>query len=633
MKIRKGIWHWPKVKKGLATTLMTITAFGYLSLSTQGTIIAQTSTGTDEQTSTVITPTNDPMTTESLTVPENETENETTTDTETPSDAESVTPTAEAEPSPTDNQEIPSGGSVYDDHPDLNNILGIASQFHIFAREASLHTHTAGNLAVALLHDNANFGTTNVLELLDRDITYIQKIDKLSSSSFVSAGNIRDNKVIFGEGISIDISNRERPLVNGVHLGNLDADEVYQDRDGQVYIDFDSEFAKLAQTNLALSQQTPQKHYTAADFPEMNTREIDIRQFTPDENGQIVISLAAEVLSIVQPLRIRGLSTEATGNTIVINVDTEGQANYNSNSPIIVFYGDDKEPRSNKDADDYGDNHLLWNFHNQQQPLTGTLQFNGCFQGSVLAPSANLIATKNMDGNLIANRVQINAESHRWDLQDSSAPEEEDEEKEKPGTDEEEEDEEKPGTDEEEDLEEPDKPDPDEEEDPEEPEKPDPGEEEDLEEPDKPDPGEEEDLEEPEKPDPGEEDPEPETPAVPDPSPEVEELTTTDTESPSQLGSDLDAALALPASQRPAAVKLVLRRIDTAITAAHQANNNVRATRLETLRTRGLAALSTSRLPQTGEIQSPVIATVGASLMIIMIVIGWTITKKRRRNR
>lgn len=625
MKIRKGIWHWPKVKKGLATTLMTITAFGYLSLSTQGTIIAQTSTGTDEQASTVITPTNDSMTTESLTVPENEPENETTADTttntETPSDAESVTPTAEAEPSPTDNQEIPSGGSVYDDHPDLNNILGIASQFHIFAREASLHTHTAGNLAVALLHDNANFGTTNVLELLDRDITYIQKIDRLSSSSFVSAGNIRDNKVIFGEGIPIDISNRERPLVNGVHLGNLDADEVYQDRDGQVYIDFDNEFAKLAQTNLALSQQTPQKHYTAADFTDWNTREIDVRQFTADENGQIVISLAAEVLSIAQPLRIRGLSTEATGNTIVINVDTEGQANYNSNSPIIVFYGDDKEPRSNKDADDYGDNHLLWNFHNQQQPLTGTLQFNGCFQGSVLAPSANLIATQNMDGNLIANRVQINAESHRWDLQDSSTPkEEDDEEKEKPGTDEEEEeDEEKPGTDEEEDLEEPDKPDPDEEEDPEEPEKP--------------DPGEEEDLEEPEKPDPGEEDPEPETPAVPDPSPEVEELTSTDTESTSQLESDLNAALALPASQRQAAVKRVLRRIDTAITAAHQANNSVRATGLEALRTRGLATLSTSRLPQTGENQSPVIATVGASLMIIMIVIGWTITKKRRQNR
>ena len=629
MKIRKGIWHWPKVKKGLATTLMTITAFGYLSLSTQGTIIAQTSTGTDEQTSTVITPTNDSMTTESLAVPENETENETTTDIETPSDAESVMPTAEAEPSPTDDQRIRSGGSVYDDHPDLNNILGIASQFHIFAREASLHTHTAGNLAVGLLHDNANFGTTNELELLDRDITYIQKIDQLSSSSFVSAGSIRDNKVIFGEGISIDVTDRNRPLVDNVYLGNLDADEIYQDRDGQVYIDFDSEFAKLAQTNLALSQRTPQKHFTAADFPEMNTREIDVRQFTPDENGQIVISLAAEVLSIVQPLRIRGLSTEATGNTIVINVDTEGQTDYNSNSPIIVFYEDDTDPRSNKDADDYGDNHLLWNFHNQQQPLTGTLQFNGCFQGSVLAPSANLIAKQNMDGNLIANRVEIWAESHRWDLEDSSAPDPGEEENEKPGTgEEEEEDLEEPDPGEnEEDLEEPEEPGIDEEE------EPDPGEEEDLEEPDIPDPKETEDGDKPGDPEPEDPEVEPETPAVPDPSPEVEELTTTDTKSPSQLESDLTAALALPTSQRTTAVKRVLRQIDTAITAAHQAQDSVRATRLETLRTRGLAALNTGRLPQTGENQSPVIATIGASIMIIMLVIGWTITKKRRQHR
>jgi len=71
---------------------------------------------------------------------------------------------------------VQAGGDVYDDFPDLNNILGVSSAFHIFARDAELNAHTNGNLAVQNLTGNVNFGTNVIEELLDKDISYIQNI-------------------------------------------------------------------------------------------------------------------------------------------------------------------------------------------------------------------------------------------------------------------------------------------------------------------------------------------------------------------------------------------------------------------------------------------------------------------------
>ncbi|MQS77215.1 LPXTG cell wall anchor domain-containing protein, partial [Lactobacillus halodurans] len=41
-------------------------------------------------------------------------------------------------------------------------------------------------------------------------------------------------------------------------------------------------------------------------------------------------------------------------------------------------------------------------------------------QGSVLAPKAEIEVNSNLDGNIAADKVIVNAETHRWDLQDNS---------------------------------------------------------------------------------------------------------------------------------------------------------------------------------------------------------------------
>ncbi|MGP4115791.1 KxYKxGKxW signal peptide domain-containing protein [Levilactobacillus zymae] len=182
---------------------------------------------------------------------------------------------------------VPSGGSVYDDYPTLedDNLLGVSSAFHIFARDAELNAHTNGNLAVQNLAGNVNFGTNIIEELLDKDISYIQNFTNLASSSFVSAGDTRENKVIFGEGITVDVSNPNRPKVNGIDIDHLVASEVYQDQNGQTYIDFDKEFEKLRNKNANFAAANSVRDYTAADFDDQNNRVIDVTDMTPDENG------------------------------------------------------------------------------------------------------------------------------------------------------------------------------------------------------------------------------------------------------------------------------------------------------------------------------------------------------------
>ncbi|QAR39222.1 collagen-binding domain-containing protein [Lactiplantibacillus plantarum] len=319
------------------------------------------------------------------------------------------------------NDAVADGGNVTDDYPDLHNMLGVSSQFHIFAREAELHAHTNGNVAVQNLVGNVNFGTNIIEELLDKDISYIQNISNIAGSSFVSAGETRSNKVIFGENIEIDVSNPNRPMVNGVYIDHLLASEVYQDKDGNVYIDFDKEFAKLEKLGASLSEASANATYTSDSFEDMNQRVIDVTDMQPDADGHIVINLSADVLNTSTPLTIKGLSADADGNTVIINVDTAGATNYQVNSQIKIIYDDGTE-RNNKETEDFGDNHLLWNFYDStasDKLATGVISVDRPFQGSILAPAAEIDANQNIDGNIIANKVNVKAETHRWDLQDN----------------------------------------------------------------------------------------------------------------------------------------------------------------------------------------------------------------------
>ncbi|MDG5113050.1 collagen-binding domain-containing protein [Companilactobacillus pabuli] len=327
------------------------------------------------------------------------------------------------------NPEVQNGGKVSDDFQDVSkNNLGYASKFHIFAKEATLNAHTNGNLAVGSLFGNVNFGTNITDEkLLDKDISYVQEVKNMSESSFVSSNDHRTNKVVFGEVNDVELGkDNASPLVNETPINHLLNNEIFQDKDSNEYLDFDQEFAKLENKSGSLAS-TNSKTITNADFPDQNQRVIDLSDFEADANNQIVINLDPEVLNASTPLTISGLSADKGGTSIIINVDTKGQNPYAMNSQIKLRFNNGEEnpiERPNQETEYFDDNHLLWNFYDSSagnKQFDGIIEMNNTFQGSVLAPDATINIHHNLDGNIVAEKVNVvGGETHRWDLQDNN---------------------------------------------------------------------------------------------------------------------------------------------------------------------------------------------------------------------
>jgi len=328
-----------------------------------------------------------------------------------------------------ENDYVQDGGNIIDDYPNYEQReLGMASYFHIFAKEATLSNHVSGNVAVGTLNGNNNFGNDVPKEYLDKDINYIEKVNKINGSSFIERNNNDKNKIVFGIDNIINVNDPLNPEVNGTKMGHLNKDEIYQDKGTNKYIDFESYFNVLESKSAKISQRKSENYISAGDFEEPNKRVINLSDYTPDENNQIVITLNADVLNVDRTLRIAGLSVDKGGTNIVINVDMDGATSYGMNSEIELYYddgdGDQTEYGRRRGPDQtefFDDNHVLWNFYdskNSDQLYHGTISFDRSFLGSLLAPKASVTINHNYDGNIVAENVLIkDGESHQWNYQ------------------------------------------------------------------------------------------------------------------------------------------------------------------------------------------------------------------------
>lgn len=265
-------------------------------------------------------------------------------------------------------------------------------------------------------------------KLIDKDISYVENVHNLANSSFVNKTDSRSNKVIFGVDNDIKLGeNGNNPSVNEIKIDHLDNDEIYQDKGTNKYIDFKEYFEELEQTSSDLANSHTTVSIKNSDFPDRNQRVINLENYEPT-NNQIVIDLDADVLDMDTPLTIAGLSSDKGGTTIIINVDGKGVNPLNVNSQIKLIYnhgdGVNNVERPNQETEFFDDNHLLWNFYDSSasdNQFAGDIEINRPFQGSILAPDATINIHQNLDGNIVADKVNVlGGETHRWDLQDNS---------------------------------------------------------------------------------------------------------------------------------------------------------------------------------------------------------------------
>ncbi len=289
-------------------------------------------------------------------------------------------------------------GNVYNDLTGNYGLLGIAGQFHVFAKnKTTVNAHTDGNIATHELDANNNFGTELHEGLLNQEINYIQKTDSFINSSGIPTGDTRVNKFVVGSNVDVALQDG-RPTVNGARIDHLTPDDFYKDLDGNEYIDFEQEFARLNVAANDLATATPVKTYTAADFPDMNNRTIDLTGLS--DSGFLLVNIDAEVLTMNTPLQIINPSDQV----VVFNVINSSSA-LNVQSPIK--YND----RSNHETEDFSDANISWNFGNEMTDLT----ISAPFQGTILAPNATIHITQNQDGTIIGTNVILDAATNRWD--------------------------------------------------------------------------------------------------------------------------------------------------------------------------------------------------------------------------
>lgn len=280
---------------------------------------------------------------------------------------------------------------------------------------------------------------------------------------------------------------------------------------------------------------------------------------------------------------------------MIINVDTGGQSDYTIKSQIKIIYSDGTE-RNNQETEDFGDNHLLWNFYDStasDKQYGGTINVNAPFQGSVLAPSATVVANQNLDGNIIADKVIVNAETHRWDLQDNTDAEDEPEYEDVmtlPGIGVELPSIEEPNT-------------------------------------------EEPNTEEPNTEEPNTEEPNTEEPTVEEPQTEepTDEETTYEHERPNLADEYEDDLIDFEEEGNTAAEETLLNKVDAAIAQAKAAGNQTLVAELQTVRGEILAALGLADgLPQTGEAHQGWLQVLGLALASGLL--GTTVIRRKRQD-
>ncbi|MEY8441972.1 collagen-binding domain-containing protein [Lactobacillaceae bacterium 24-114] len=374
----------------------------------------------------------DPMVSDNLAIENNKLANSS----ETINSSAAANTTVTTEKSPAN-----SVGSIYDDpllkeygidinHLDAKSTLLLASIFHIFANSANLGADVNGNIAVGVLGGSIDFGTRgDSIHLCQGDIYYIQKLlDSLNSGSF---RNEAFNHVIFGENVNVEIID-DQVYINGNHMPNLNANEVFKDTSGSNYIDFPRVFARLIEASNFYAAM-PESDGIIKNFDDMNNRYIDVSNAIPTDNV-MYMQIPADFLAASQPIKIYGLSSKADAPTIIITITGIGAGDINISTQTLLYYDDRKTPLENSESHEVP-NHILWNF-TEASNINIT---SGRFMGSILAPLATLTATVNVDGNIIANVVNITGgESHRWDLFPviPTTPDNDDEEEDKPGNEE-----------------------------------------------------------------------------------------------------------------------------------------------------------------------------------------------------
>lgn len=280
----------------------------------------------------------------------------------------------------------------------LGGDLGEAANFGLVGFDSiHLNAHTNSNIATEHAYIGAAFGNhANGVD--EPEVSYMDKVD----------GNINvnlpaDSKIVFGQSNTIgQTDNGNSWTVNGNKLemqtsGSLPKSErVLKDSKTVKYLDLKA--MEKSMTSLSSKwSKTPESNATH-DFSDMNKRHIDA-------NGDVAhINIDAKEL---RGNRVTATLGEKT--RLVVNVDAEGADN-------ITLPQLDVDGINHAEYAKWTDKGVIYNLTDSKAKdgqYHGNVGTAGASSSVILAPEANVDASQNVEGQIIAKNVTIGGEFHR----------------------------------------------------------------------------------------------------------------------------------------------------------------------------------------------------------------------------
>lgn len=280
----------------------------------------------------------------------------------------------------------------------LGGDLGEAANFGLVGFDSiHLNAHTNSNIATEHAYIGAAFGNhANGVD--EPEVSYMDKVDGNINVSLPA-----DSKIVFGQSNTIgQTDNGNSWTVNGNKLemqtgGSLPKSErVLKDSKTVKYLDLEA--MEKSMTSLSAKwSKTPEANATH-DFSDMNKRHIDA-------NGDVAhINIDAKEL---QGNRVTATLGEKT--RLVVNVDAEG-------ADDITLPQLDVDGINHAEYAHWTDKGVIYNLTDSKSEdgqYHGRVGTAGATSSVILAPEADVDASQNVEGQIIARNVVIGGEFHR----------------------------------------------------------------------------------------------------------------------------------------------------------------------------------------------------------------------------
>lgn len=283
-------------------------------------------------------------------------------------------------------------------HAEENTGLGVAEDYHIFAREAYLNAHTCGNIAVErLVQCNSNFGSSYALNGRTEETSYIKNLDTIMSSSYA-------DPLIIGSSVETVSMDNGNAIGVKTQYGDTKLDHIKNVIVDDNFIDFDAEFSHLESvlSDLVSKENVGNVSYDDSDFNNAVLRADDT---------QVIYNITASQLQSVNQITLDNV--DMVNGTVIINVDMSSVAGDMFNVPTKIVLKDNfGMTHTNMERSYFENSRVLWNFYNYD----GKIIFQREWMGSILAPTADVQVQSNIDGSIICNSFCNYGETHKWDF-------------------------------------------------------------------------------------------------------------------------------------------------------------------------------------------------------------------------